>query len=139
MTRTSLVRRDDFAANLADGWNDQGQPQDHDERSKVRAAAGSDTTISDIAKFTTALVRGDGLSNASRAETRRSCRSRDQSGIPQRRCCRWKVFVPRYCRMLPRLRADADPTSAPARSADVYEQAEPRRLTRPSIRRSTGQ
>ena len=27
MTRTSLVWRDDFARNLADGWNDQGQPQ----------------------------------------------------------------------------------------------------------------
>jgi CubicO group peptidase (beta-lactamase class C family) len=68
MTRTSLVWRDDFAANLADGWNDEGQPQDHDQRSKVRAAGSMDTTISDFAKFTAALVRGDGLSAASRAE-----------------------------------------------------------------------
>src|SRR5947209_2819336 len=68
MTRTSLVWRSDFAANLADGWNDQGEPQEHDERSKVRAAGSMDTTISDIAKFTSALVRGDGLSRASRAE-----------------------------------------------------------------------
>jgi CubicO group peptidase (beta-lactamase class C family) len=67
MTRTSLVWRDDFAANLADGWNDQGQPQEHDQRSKVRAAGSMDTTISDLAKFTAALVRGDGLSRASRA------------------------------------------------------------------------
>lgn len=67
MTRTSLVWRDDFAANLADGWNDQGQPQEHDQRSKVRAAGSMDTTISDLAKFTAALVRGNGLSRASRA------------------------------------------------------------------------
>jgi CubicO group peptidase (beta-lactamase class C family) len=67
MTRTSLVWRNDFAANLADGWNDQGQPQEHDQRSKVRAAGSMDTTISDLAKFTAALVRGDGLSRASRA------------------------------------------------------------------------
>lgn len=67
MTRTSLVWRDDFAANLADGWNDRGQPQKHDDRSKVRAAGSMDTTISDMAKFTAALVRGDGLSSSSRA------------------------------------------------------------------------
>jgi CubicO group peptidase (beta-lactamase class C family) len=68
MTRTSLVWRDDFAVNLADGWNDQGQPQEHDQRSKVRAAGSMDTTISDLSKFVAALVRGDGLSATSRAE-----------------------------------------------------------------------
>ena len=47
MTRTSLVWRDDFAGNLADGWDDQGQVQEHDRRSKVRAAGSMDTTISD--------------------------------------------------------------------------------------------
>lgn len=67
MTRTSLMWRDSFAANLADGWNDQGQPQEHDQRSKVRAAGSMDTTISDIAKFAAALVRGSGLTPASRA------------------------------------------------------------------------
>jgi CubicO group peptidase (beta-lactamase class C family) len=68
MTRTSLIWRPDFARNLADGWNDQGQPQEHDERSRVRAAGSMDTTISDLAKFVAALVRGYGLSAASRAE-----------------------------------------------------------------------
>lgn len=68
MTRTSLVWRKDFADNLADGWNDQGQLQEHDQRSKVRSSGSMDTTISDFAKFTAALVRGDGLSTASRAE-----------------------------------------------------------------------
>jgi CubicO group peptidase (beta-lactamase class C family) len=68
MTRTSLIWRDGFTANLADGWNDQGQPQEHDRRSKVRAAGSMDTTISDLPKFVAALVRGDGISAASRAE-----------------------------------------------------------------------
>jgi CubicO group peptidase (beta-lactamase class C family) len=68
MTRTSLVWRDAFAANLADGWNDQGQSQQNDHRKKVRVAGSMDTTISDLSKFVAALVRGDGLSVASRAE-----------------------------------------------------------------------
>ncbi len=68
MTRTSLVWRPDFAENLADGWNDQGEVQEHDQRSKVRAAGSMDTTVADLAKFSAALVREDGLSSASRAE-----------------------------------------------------------------------
>jgi hypothetical protein len=68
MTRTSLQWRPDFRPNLADGWNDKGEPLEHDERSKVRVAGSMDTTISDLAKFIAALVRGDGLSTAARAE-----------------------------------------------------------------------
>jgi CubicO group peptidase (beta-lactamase class C family) len=68
MTRTSLVWRDDFAGNFADGWNDQSQTQKHDRRSKVRVAGSMDTTISDLSKFAAALVRGEGLSAASRVE-----------------------------------------------------------------------
>jgi len=68
MTRTSLMWREDFSSNLADGWNDQGKPEEHDQRSKVRAAGSMDTTISDFAKFAAALIRGDGLTAASRAE-----------------------------------------------------------------------
>jgi CubicO group peptidase (beta-lactamase class C family) len=68
MTRTSLVWRDDFANNLADGWNDKGQVQEHDQRSKVHASGSMDTTISDMSKFAAALLRGDGLSKASRKE-----------------------------------------------------------------------
>ena len=68
MTRTSLQWRPDFRPNLADGWNDKGQPVEHDERSNVRVAGSMDTTISDLSKFVAALVRGDGLSTASRAE-----------------------------------------------------------------------
>ena len=68
MTRTSLVWRADFRPNLADGWNDKGEAGEHDERSKARAAGSMDTTISDLAKFTAALVSCDGLSQASCAE-----------------------------------------------------------------------
>src|SRR5580693_8069592 len=68
MTRMSLVWQNGSDADVADGWNDQGQPQPHEKRSKVRAAGSMDTTISDLAKFIAALVRGDGLSPASRAE-----------------------------------------------------------------------
>jgi CubicO group peptidase (beta-lactamase class C family) len=68
MKRTSLMWRDDFAANLADGWNDKGEAQEHDQRSKVRAAGSMDTTIADIAKFAAAMVRGNHLSARSRKE-----------------------------------------------------------------------
>ncbi len=71
MNRTSLVWRNDFASNLADGWNDKGQPQEHDQRSKVRAAGSMDTTIADLAKFAAALVRGEGLSAGARFEMTR--------------------------------------------------------------------
>ena len=68
MTRTGLVWLNVPEANVADGWNDEGQPQPHDKRSKVRVAGSMNTTISDLSKFAAALVRGDGLSAASRAE-----------------------------------------------------------------------
>ena len=65
MSRTSLVWRPDFAANLADGFDDAGVAHPHDQRSKVRAAGSMDTTITDFATFAAALVRGTGLSAAS--------------------------------------------------------------------------
>jgi len=71
MTRTSLVWHDGLETNVANGWNDQGQPQAHEKRSKVRVAGSMNTTISDLSKFAAALVRGDGLSAASRAEMTR--------------------------------------------------------------------
>ena len=58
MTRTSLQWRPDFRPNLADGWNDKGEPQEHDERSNVRVAGSMDTTIGDLAKFIAALGTG---------------------------------------------------------------------------------
>lgn len=68
MMRTSLTWQEGKASNEADGWNDKGEPRPHSKRSKVRAAGSMNTTISDMAKFTAAMVSGDGLTPASRAE-----------------------------------------------------------------------
>jgi CubicO group peptidase (beta-lactamase class C family) len=68
MPNTSMIWRPDFARNLADGWDDQGRIEPHDERSKVRAAGSMDTTIVDFAHFAAALIGGDGISPASHAE-----------------------------------------------------------------------
>lgn len=68
MPNTSMIWRPDFARNLADGWDEKGRIEPHDERSKVRAAGSMDTTIADFARFAAAFVRGDGISRASHAE-----------------------------------------------------------------------
>jgi CubicO group peptidase (beta-lactamase class C family) len=62
MTRTSLVFTPGQDPNVTEEWNDQGQPQQHEKRSKPRVAGSMNTTIADFSKFTAALVRGDGLS-----------------------------------------------------------------------------
>lgn len=68
MPNTSLTTRPDFRTHWADGWNDKGEPQPHSQRTKVRVAGSMDTTIADLPKLVAAIVRGDGLSAASRAE-----------------------------------------------------------------------
>lgn len=71
MRNTSMIWRDDFRANLADGWDAHGRPEPHDERSAVRAAGSMDTTIEDFASFAAAFIRGEGLSALGRAEITR--------------------------------------------------------------------
>lgn len=81
MPNSSLIWRPDFAVNLADGWEIDGKAVPHDERSRVRAAGSMDTTITDLANFAAALVSGQGLSKAARAELLRpglNIRSRSQ-------------------------------------------------------------
>lgn len=56
MMRSSLVWRDDFRADLADGWTEDGEPVPHDERSRVRAAGSLDTTITDMARFSAGVM-----------------------------------------------------------------------------------
>lgn len=68
MKNTSMRWRADFATNLADGWRIDGKPEPHDERSTVRAAGSMDTTISDMARFFAAFVRGEGLTAGSYSE-----------------------------------------------------------------------
>jgi CubicO group peptidase (beta-lactamase class C family) len=68
MTKTSLIWRPDFSENLADGWDEHGKLEPHDERSRVRAAGSMDTTIADLAIMTAAMVRGYGLQRKWREE-----------------------------------------------------------------------
>ena len=68
MTRTSMSWRPDFSGNLADGYGLEGKMEPHDERSRASAAGSMDTTIADQARLWAGIVRGDGLSRASRAE-----------------------------------------------------------------------
>lgn len=68
MARTSMQWRPDFADNLADGYGLDGAVEPHDERSSVSAAGSMDTTIYDQARMWAGIIRGDGLSAASRAE-----------------------------------------------------------------------
>ena len=68
MSRTSMTWRPDFAGNLADGYDVDGKMAAHDQRSRARAAGSMDTTIADQARLWAGIVRGDGLSAASRAE-----------------------------------------------------------------------
>ena len=68
MTNTSMTWRPAFAANLADGYGVDGKMEPHDERSSVSAAGSMDTSIEDQARLWAGIVRGDGLSEKSRAE-----------------------------------------------------------------------
>lgn len=68
MTRSSMVWRDDFKTDLADGIKDDGTWEGHDDRSSVKAAGSLDTTIADMGKLAAAMVSGWGLSARTRAE-----------------------------------------------------------------------
>jgi len=68
MSNTSMMWREDFASNLADGYAMDGSYEPHDERSRVSAAGSMDTTIADQAKMWAGIVRGDGMSAKARAE-----------------------------------------------------------------------
>lgn len=67
MTRTSMTWRDDFAANLAIGYDENGKALGHKQRGSVRAAGSMDTTPRDFANLVAAMTRGDGLSKATHA------------------------------------------------------------------------
>lgn len=71
MRNTSMMWREDFATNLADGWKADGGTEPHDERSKVRAAGSMDTTIADMAKFAAGYINGEGLLPEGAAELTR--------------------------------------------------------------------
>ncbi|APG06158.1 hypothetical protein BJI69_21120 [Luteibacter rhizovicinus DSM 16549] len=62
MTRTGMTWRDDFAGNVAIGYDEHGKALGHKHRESVRAAGSMDTTPHDYAQLLAAMVRGDGLS-----------------------------------------------------------------------------
>lgn len=68
MTRSSMIWRDDFKDNLADGQHEDGKWEEHDDRSSVKAAGSLDTTIGDMSKLAAAVASGWGLSAKARAE-----------------------------------------------------------------------
>lgn len=64
MKRSGMVWRDDFADNVAIGYDEAGKPLGHKRRESVRAAGSMDTTITDYANLLAAMSRGDGLKPA---------------------------------------------------------------------------
>lgn len=67
MRRTSMTWQQTNADNQADGTTQNGEPRRHPHRQRAAAASSMDTTVEDYARFVAGLVRGDGLSAASRA------------------------------------------------------------------------
>jgi CubicO group peptidase (beta-lactamase class C family) len=79
MARTSMVWEPRFASDYADGYDAQGKLIEHTRMQYARAAGSMDTTVTDYAKLLRGLLRGEGLSPASR-EQMLSPQIRIQSG-----------------------------------------------------------
>lgn len=71
MGRTGLVWQARFEDDVADGWTRAGAPVAHRRHTRANASASMDTTLEDFARFAAAFVRGEGLSEAARAELTR--------------------------------------------------------------------
>jgi CubicO group peptidase (beta-lactamase class C family) len=67
MTNSAMMWRDDFANNMADGWDINGNIEPHDPRSRVRVAGSMDTTIDDMARAVAGYVTGAGIAPEARA------------------------------------------------------------------------
>jgi len=68
MVNTSMVWRADYATNAANTYGQDGKPHGHNKRSRARAAGSMDTTLDDYAAFMAGVLRGEGLSAASRLQ-----------------------------------------------------------------------
>ena len=66
MARTGMVWRLEFESDYAIGYDQQGKPLGHNKRTKAGAAGSMDTTISDFARFLQGVVRGEGITKATR-------------------------------------------------------------------------
>lgn len=68
MRRSAMTWREDFAANVAEGYTQSLVLEPHRRWNRVGAAGSLDTTLHDWAQFLAAVVRGDGLSAQAKAE-----------------------------------------------------------------------
>jgi CubicO group peptidase (beta-lactamase class C family) len=68
MGHSDLVWRDDFAADLALGHDEDGKPLGHERWSRPNAAGSMDTTLRDMATFLEGFMQGKGLGAKARAE-----------------------------------------------------------------------
>ena len=66
MARTGMVWRTDFESDYALGYDEAGKPLGHSKRTRAEAAGSMDTTISDFARFLRGVVRGEGITKATR-------------------------------------------------------------------------
>ena len=71
MTNTSLTWRDTFAVDLANGHDEMETSLGHKQRGSARAAGSMDTTVSDYARFLSALMQGRLLSAKALSEMTR--------------------------------------------------------------------
>ena len=68
MTHSSLIWKESFATNVADGYDPAGIDLGHTRRANPRPAASMDTTANDLARFAESLLSGRVLSAKSQAE-----------------------------------------------------------------------
>lgn len=66
MARTGMVWRTEFEGDYAIGYGEDGKPLGHNRRAKAEAAGSMDTTVSDFARFLRGVVRGEGITKATR-------------------------------------------------------------------------
>jgi CubicO group peptidase (beta-lactamase class C family) len=94
MKRSSMVWREDFAANLAQDYTLDGEPYRHRRWEEAGAAGSLDTTLDDWSEFLAAVVRGQGLSAKARSEMiGRHIEIDSETQFPtlqERRTDRWK-------------------------------------------------
>jgi CubicO group peptidase (beta-lactamase class C family) len=67
MTRTGIIYRNEFAADVADRYDENGQFRSQTKRFPARASGSMTTSAEDLARFLTALFAGRILKPASRA------------------------------------------------------------------------
>ncbi|MEO6326126.1 MAG: serine hydrolase domain-containing protein [Thermoanaerobaculia bacterium] len=68
MARTSMIWQPAFDTNFAIGYDEEGHAVAHEKRSRANAAGSMETTIQDMGKFLQGVMRGSGLSAATKRE-----------------------------------------------------------------------